>query len=389
VGRLRHEAGQTIVLFAILLPLFLGLGAIAVDVGYWYVVKKTAQDAADAAALAAARELQDCAAAELVGHDYGERNMPDSTVEVNCGTAGVDPGKVEVTVTAQADTFFGRLFGVLDVTVTQRAVAERLNGPGNLAIFSYSGDCFDGLEFDAENVSINGLVHSNGQFRISRGPFWAADGTFDVERCAASRDLNAVSVFGDGPDDLPRQGSHEEWPAWFGPADFGWFSGCTYRGTTVEITAVAVVITGPDQIIPHNGTIAAGVYCATESFAITGDGVHGRITALAPVISVNANSSELRPYSGANVLFFAVPDGDFNPENDGPECSSAASDMLLNGAGHRWKGVVFSPCGRVVINVSGAQSLEGTILANQVRVDANGFEMIGKSDFEVQTALVE
>ena len=61
MGRLRHEAGQTVVLVAVLLPLFLGLGALAVDIGYWYVVKKTAQDAADAAALAAARELpSDC-----------------------------------------------------------------------------------------------------------------------------------------------------------------------------------------------------------------------------------------------------------------------------------------------------------------------------------------
>ena len=50
MSRLRQEAGQTVVLVAVLLPLFLGLGAIAVDVGYWYVVKKTAQDAADAAA---------------------------------------------------------------------------------------------------------------------------------------------------------------------------------------------------------------------------------------------------------------------------------------------------------------------------------------------------
>ena len=32
MSRLRHEAGQTVVLIAVLLPLFLGLGAIAVDI---------------------------------------------------------------------------------------------------------------------------------------------------------------------------------------------------------------------------------------------------------------------------------------------------------------------------------------------------------------------
>ncbi len=78
VGRLRHEAGQTVVLFALLLPLFLGLGALAVDVGYWYVVKKEAQDAADAAALAAARELPNRDAAVATAITYVRANMPDA-----------------------------------------------------------------------------------------------------------------------------------------------------------------------------------------------------------------------------------------------------------------------------------------------------------------------
>jgi hypothetical protein len=50
--------------------------------------------------------------------------------------------------------------------------------------------------------------------------------------------------------------------------------------------------------------------------------------------------------------------------------------------------VIFSPCGRVVVGISPAE-LTGTIIAHQVRVDADGFEMIGESDFEFQTALVE
>ena len=387
------------VLFVILLPVLLGLGAIAVDVGYWYVVKKTAQDAADAAALAAARELQDCEAAEAVGHDYAARNMPEATVEVTCDTVGVGPGNVEVAVTAQADTFFGRLFGVVDVTVTQHAVAERLSSAGNLAIFAGSVDCDDGLEFDAENVSINGLLHSNGQFRISRGPFWAADGTIWRDNCVSSVEPG-VSAFGNGnpPDRLPRDVFERlNWPVWFTPADFGWFSGCTYKGTTIELTAQHVVITGPDQVIDHDGTLPSGIYCATQSFALSGDGVRGAITALAPSISVAARNTDLRPYSGTRVLFFAVPNSDFNPENDGaldaggnPACQpDPAADLTLDGDGHRWRrAVIFSPCGRVVVNITPA-ALTGTIIARQVRVDSDGFEMVGESDFVFQTALVE
>ena len=92
MSRLRHEAGQTVVLVAVLLPLFLGLGAMAVDVGYWYVVKKTAQDAADAAALAAARELPNAAVAIPTGEDYVHRNMPDAVAAVSTPYAEPVPG---------------------------------------------------------------------------------------------------------------------------------------------------------------------------------------------------------------------------------------------------------------------------------------------------------
>jgi hypothetical protein len=407
VGRLRHEAGQTVILVAILLPLFLGLGALAVDVGYWYVVKKTAQDAADAAALAAARELPDsCDEAESVGHDYGVQNMPSATavdVTTPCEDAAVAPDSVKVAVTAHADTFFGRLFGFVDVTVTERAVAERLDRPGNLAIFVHDEpECVDGhgLEFEAKNTSVNGMIHSNSRFRIGKGPFWAADGTISRNNCASSVEPGVVSAFGNGspPDTLPRDVFQTlAWPAWFTPADFGWFSYCTYRGTTIEVTAQEVRITGPDRLIVHDGTLPSGTYCATDSFVLSGDGVHGAITALAPSIIVSANATQLRPYSGTKVLFFALANADFNPENDGslesggnPDCQpDPGADMWLHGAGNRWSGAVFSPCGRVLVNLTGPQSLQGVILAQRVRVEGDGFDMLGKSDFQVQTALVE
>jgi hypothetical protein len=407
VGRLRHEAGQTVVLFAIMLPLFLGLGAIAVDVGYWYVVKKTAQDAADAAALAAARELPGgCDEAEAVGHDYGVQNMPSATtidVTTPCEDTAIGPDSVEVAVTAQAETFFGRLFGLMDVTVTQRAVAQRLDRPGNLAIFVHDEpECVDGhgLEFEGKNTNVNGMIHSNSRFRISDGPFWAADGTISRNNCTSSIEQGVVSAFGNGdpPGREPRDVFQTlNWPAWFTPADFGWFSYCTYKGTNIEVTAQEVRITGPDQVVVHDGTLPSGTYCATESFVLTGDGVRGSITVLAPSIIVSANDTQLRPYSGAKMLFFALANADFNPDNDGslsgggnPDCQpDSGADMWLDGAGNRWSGVVFSPCGRVVVNLTGPQSLEGSMVAQRVRVDGDGFDMIGKSDFQVQTALVE
>jgi hypothetical protein len=421
MSRLRHEAGQTVVLIAVLLPLFLGLGAIAVDIGYWYVVKKTAQDAADAAALAAARDLPNADLAIPAGYDYVRRNMPDAFAMVSTpyvehteggGDIGVvtpptsgtpDPMKIEVRVQQHAGTFFGRMFGIFDAEVRARAVAERIPGDDNLAIFSYSNlNCQDGLRFEAEDVHLNGHLHSNGQFRIERGPFWAADGTFAVDGgCPASKEPDAMSQFGNDPSaTLPLEGATRRWPLWHTPADFGWLDRCTYTGSTIEIGQTAVIVDGEEAARVQEDAIPSGTYCASTSFRLDGQGLHGRVTALAPEITVEGGGLELRPYA-QDVLFFAVPNTDTSPENDGllstdghPICTpSEGHELILDGSGHRWFGVIFNPCGRTVVNLGGgsggAPTLEGAIVSDRVRVRGNGFEMIGRGDFEYSTALVE
>ncbi len=417
MGRLRHEAGQTVVLVAVLLPLFLGLGALAVDIGYWYVVKKTAQDAADAAALAAARELpSDChddpnCPAYARAREYVESNMPGATATPSTpyatpvGTVGApagsvpDPMKIVVAVEYQADTFFGRMFGVLDKAIRARAVAERLPGDDNLAIYSdYDADCDEGLRFDAAGISINGHVHSAGWFRIDSGPFWAADGTFDeTSGCPASRDATAVTRFGDDPAaTLPRVEARPR-PMWFTPAQLGWRTGCTYDASNIEITSSTVELSEPDEVIPHDGTIPSGIYCAAESVHIDGQDLHGRLTVLAPAITVEGGGLELRSFS-SDVLFFAIPNTDLTP-NDGslsedPLCvPNDGADITLNGSGHRWRGIVFNPCGRITVNVGsgldGGPAFEGAIVGSRVIVEGDGFEMIGRGKFEYSTALVE
>jgi Flp pilus assembly protein TadG len=58
--RLSREAGQVVVLFAIMLPVFLGLGAVVLDIGNWYVHKRHLQTQVDAAAFAAASGFSSC-----------------------------------------------------------------------------------------------------------------------------------------------------------------------------------------------------------------------------------------------------------------------------------------------------------------------------------------
>jgi hypothetical protein len=415
MSRLRHEAGQTVVLFAVLLPLFLGLGAIAVDVGYWYVVKKTAQDAADAAALAAAAELPSCAdsgcPAYEVAKKYVEDNMPEAgwSIEypyVSDGpVAGVpsggipDPSKIEVTVTHPAGTLFGRAFGFFGVSVSRRAVAERLGGIENLAIFSHSTECDDmsPLDFAAPDVYVNGLVHANGQFRVSRGPFWAAEGTHYKLNCPSSIDSLATSQFGEAmppppgtacagsPCREPNDDVYQPWPVWFTPAQFGYPSGCRYSGNVIIVTSSAVVVDGvPD---PYAGAVPTGIYCAQESVSLNGNGLTGTISVLAPQIAANGDDQRLTPFSG-NVLFFAAPNTDADPTNDGSLANDGADiscdgdpAITLGGARNGWTGFVFNPCGIVAVGTgdasAAAPSLTGAILADRVEMSGSRFYMNG------------
>jgi hypothetical protein len=425
MNRLRHEAGQTVVLFAVLLPLFLGLGAIAVDIGYWYVVKKTAQDAADAAALAAARELPDPCAAIAKGEEYGLANMPDATVTVipptQCGSpslpgggaGAVDGGSgtgsgVLVTVSHDTGSFFGRVFGFAEPRVTASAAAELTSSGDNLAVFAYDGDCVGNpLEFGASDVYINGFVHANGRFKISDGPFWALTGTYDASggSCPPSVEPGVLAQFGEGrpppwgtacggaPCREPLEGEHWSWAStmWFTPAQFGW-PNCTYQADSIEITDHEVTLEPQGEVMSHGGEIPSGTYCATSSFRIDGDNLRGRLTALAPEISVDGEGLNLAAFS-QNMLFFAIPNTDVvandgPPETTGLTCVPGdGSELRLTGSGSQWAGIIFNPCGAVSANLD--VLLEGTILGNEVFVGGDGFEMIGRGNFEYSTALVE
>ncbi len=405
-GARRDERGGILIMFALFMTLFALLCAVVVDVGYWWVMGKKAQVAADACALAAAAQLptnfnvpakNDCL---IAGRDYAKTNLPlegmasepkHTATSVRSPYASVDGGPperyVEAKVTVVVRTFFGRIVGLDHVNVTRRAVAEYSVGtPGNYAIYSHSDACSEGLEFNGANHAINGRVHSNGQYLVSNGgsqPFWAKVGTRAKPQCGPS--TSSSYRFGGtswatgtpGATTVPA----ETWPEWFTPADFS----CTVSAQKIEISGSDFKIDGTNQTYPTVGgqkVIPNGVYCATELFQINGDNIRGQITALAPKIEVNGNNIDLTPRAPNNVLFYNLPNittgGDGGPGGvPAPTCTFTEEMKLSNGNGSTWKGKVFHPCARVLIDGNSTSSLEGSIYALRVKVNGNGFNMTG------------
>jgi F0F1-type ATP synthase membrane subunit c/vacuolar-type H+-ATPase subunit K len=188
--------------------------AIVIDVGNLFVEKRSIQQAADAAALAAAQRLPGVACdticqsgvATLAGNYSGENlagggtgPLPpcDATITSNCyEILGTD--RVRVRLTKSVSTFFGGLVGKSSYVVGARAVGSRFayttttpgdtvvstgstvvstgstvvntttTGASNIAIFARGQDC-DSFFVPGNNVHVTGIATNGGVGNIKAG----------------------------------------------------------------------------------------------------------------------------------------------------------------------------------------------------------------------------
>ncbi|HUY27462.1 MAG TPA: pilus assembly protein TadG-related protein [Candidatus Binataceae bacterium] len=142
IPRRQPESGQAVVVVTLVVVALLTFAGLAVDVGFFMNQRRTAQTAADSAAVAAARELQAndnaevVAAADLDASKNGFTNGTNGvTVTVNQGAAITDPnfasktGVVQVIVERNVPTYFLRVIGLTTVPVRASAISGQSNGP--------------------------------------------------------------------------------------------------------------------------------------------------------------------------------------------------------------------------------------------------------------------
>jgi hypothetical protein len=338
------ERGQTIVITVLFLGVLIGMAGLVIDVGSWYVKREEAQAAADFGALAAASQLPDAAAAEAAGEDYVGKNLEDATAEVEPVFDG-DPSKAEVKARTRGETFFLGLFGIESVPISARAVGQKAAAAVPLAIFAYESDCKEfGFGANGEAMRIEGGIVSNGSFKVNGKDFYAAHarggGPNGCEPYVNGENIKF------GEDDAPTAGEELlDWPVYFYESDFD----CTYSAKKFEFNKNG-------QEIPE------GVYCASEAFIANGDNQTGKITVLAPEIRVNGNNQRFEPYA-KGVLFFAT--------------GTKELELILDGGGFDWTGIIFHPRGRVKLNGDSYSVLRGLIEGLDVEVNGNGFQMHG------------
>ena len=131
----REESGQVLILVALILPMLLGMAALAVDLGNYASERRSLQNSADSIALAASRDLPDSNAAVASGQAWATKNgVPRSAVSISVTPVGPGNPNPKVTVNIQKghNFVFGRVVGLSNKNVGAHAVAIKTS-PGGLA----------------------------------------------------------------------------------------------------------------------------------------------------------------------------------------------------------------------------------------------------------------
>ncbi len=166
--KLREQRGVVTVTLLLVFTVLMGAAAMAVDLGMGFRTKEKLQNAADSAALEAARNLikgED--AAREAALEMAELNGADrEQVTVNFRYQG-DDDLVQVICAKPARYLFAGMIGVEDGMISAGAVAEAtpMGGPFRYTIFS--GSEKEKLEIYGGEPRVTGGIHSNAGLIIT------------------------------------------------------------------------------------------------------------------------------------------------------------------------------------------------------------------------------
>lgn len=158
---LKKECGQSVFLVVISITLLCATAALVVDVGQIAVTQGQLQNAADAAALAAAKSLPDANSAKSTAAQYATLNGVDASNTTATTPYNGNASKVEVVCSRTVQYTFARVIGLSSKVVTARAVAEKSNASGAFGYALFSGGLNSQLGLYTDSFEVSGSVHSN------------------------------------------------------------------------------------------------------------------------------------------------------------------------------------------------------------------------------------
>ena len=207
----RNEAGQALVLTALLLVVLMGFAGLAIDMGVMRYEKRLQQTAADAAAIAGASNLgfgdvvsgaqdaatrvgftdngggqvSNCAGGAAVGTVCVQVNNPP-----NSGPHQGNSGYVEALVAEVHPTYFMKILSINTETITARAVAANLGsatGNGCMYVMGLPNEGVQGLD-----ISGNAILNASNCRIVDVGNYNNTGGTSTISAYSISVSGNST-----------------------------------------------------------------------------------------------------------------------------------------------------------------------------------------------------
>jgi len=203
--KVKNQAGATAVIVAIVLPMLIAFGVLAVDVGYMYVTKNELQNVADASALAGARYLgwtyEGLSRAEQQDHDFSRSDIVDVVQQI----AGRNQAAKMNIFINDADVLIGdwdaetglenlRLTATFTLPDAVRVIARRDNS-ANGPILTFFARIFN---IATVNVVADATAALTGPTIVDEGelktPFGISERMFDPPNCTDTIEFSPTTI---------------------------------------------------------------------------------------------------------------------------------------------------------------------------------------------------
>jgi Putative Flp pilus-assembly TadE/G-like len=340
------------VVVAVSMVVFIGMGALAIDLSSFYQAQRQAQTAADAAALGAAQDLPNGTTASSDATSLGQENDPGSTVASTTPYGG-STSKIMVKVSASTPAILGQIFGVTSANVSATAVAGPASTASYDAFFASDTSCtgtanLTGVSVTATGASINGAVISNGYLSVTGGSDALGPTTDGGPNGCTPKVTGTGDTFTTGPTPNP---TAQTWPT-----DYTSYGANTSNCTSTYAGTGTLLLPVTGQTIPP------GVYCAPNgTISITASNITATgVTLIAKSFTLSGSPINITPAAGANGLTIY---------------QTGTTELDLTTSGLLQGGTVFAPNAPVRVSGSGTES--GFIEAKDVWVSGSSFTFTG------------
>jgi len=333
--QLKNEKGSTIIIFSMVLVMMLGFSALVIDIGNVALHKAKTQSVVDSIALAAAQDLPDTAKATETAQQYAQLNgISPSAIQVTFTNSN---NSIRIVADEHVDYFFAKVLNLEGTNVESKSGATKSMEGCAFGYTLFSGDKTIPLIINGAWMDIMGSTHSNSSF-IVNGSHLSITGV--AEACSSiTTNGNWISIgqtlpnssYIDMPDfsELIKAQAQQAGTAYNGNK--------TYNGSNLSVDSDMYV----NGSVTINGARFSG---------------NGCILAERDVIF---NGSNLNQTSGDAVCIY-----------------SKTGNIIINGSGAEFDGIVYAPNGSVIFNGSN-QTIHGRVVAKSITINGSNLSVIG------------